>query len=367
MFEPRVALTIAPAIILGALLIVAPRISRRGLLFGVYVGEAAARGEAASRITRAWTLRMLLALGLTCAAGITIAMLDRTVWAVPITTFLLLIGFYWAYVDAHRQSRALAAPAPSVSVGALAPPSPVKLVLPFAALAVVFGLAASAAVYGAMQYESLPDKIPLHFALNGEADRWVAKSPEAVFLLPALNLLVSGMLCGVAFLIANAKRSLRHERKGISLDAQIRFHQALTLIICVLAILLSVLLAAATFSMIQVGLGHASRLSLATMIGGGSIGVLAVGMIALVALRYGQGGSKLERDVEDAPLTGGLADNRHWYLGLIYFNREDPSLLIERRFGIGYTVNFGNWKAVAILVGLLVLALGVPIVSRTAL
>src|SRR5262245_11439868 len=109
MFEPSLALAIAPAIVVGALLIITPRISRRGLLFGVYVGEAAARGEAASRITRTWTIRMLLALGLTCAAGMTIAMLDRAVWAVPISTFLLLIGFYWAYVDAHRRSQALAA------------------------------------------------------------------------------------------------------------------------------------------------------------------------------------------------------------------------------------------------------------------
>jgi uncharacterized membrane protein len=283
---------------------------------------------------------------------------------VPISTLLLLLGFYWAYVDAHRHSRALAALAPTVSVGALTPASPATLVLPFVALAVVFTLAVSAAAYGAIQYGSLPDRFPVHFGVTGEPDRWVAKSPRAVFLLPAVNLLVSGMLCGVAFLIANAKRSLRHERKGVSLNAQQRFHQTLTMIFCLLAMLVSVILAAATFSMIEVGLGHSSRLSLVTMIGGSSIGVLAVGMIALVALRYGQGGSKLERDVEDAPLAGALADNRHWYLGLIYVNRDDPSMIIERRFGFGYTLNLGNWKAVALLVGLLVVTLSIPIVSR---
>jgi uncharacterized membrane protein len=259
----------------------------------------------------------------------------------------------------------LAALAPTVSVGALTPASPAKLVLPFVALAVVLTLAISAAVYGAIQYENLPDRIPLHFAVTGEADRWVAKSPRAVFLLPAVNLLVSGMLCGVAFLIANAKRSLRHEREGVSLNAQQRFHQTLSMIFCLSAMLVSAILAAATFSMIQVGLGHASRLSLVTMIGGAALGVLTVGMIAVVALRYGQGGSKLERDVEEAPLTGALADNRHWYLGLIYFNREDPSLIIERRFGFGYTINFGNWKAVALLAGLLVVTLSIPIISRS--
>ena len=31
-----------------------------------------------------------------------------------------------------------------------------------------------------------------------------------------------------------------------------------------------------------------------------------------------------------------------WKLGLIYYNPEDSALMVEKRFGIGYTVNFGN-------------------------
>ena len=50
----------------------------------------------------------------------------------------------------------------------------------------------------------------------------------------------------------------------------------------------------------------------------------------------------------EAPLTNGLADNSYWRLGIFYVNREDPSILVEERFGIGYTTNWGNWKAVAI-------------------
>jgi uncharacterized membrane protein len=31
-----------------------------------------------------------------------------------------------------------------------------------------------------------------------------------------------------------------------------------------------------------------------------------------------------------------------WRWGLFYVNPADPSILIEKRFGIGYTLNFGN-------------------------
>ena len=90
------------------------------------------------------------------------------------------------------------------------------------------------------------------------------------------------------------------------------------------------------------------------------------------AYAYDPNGNRLSRDdgviVEqgspEAPLTDGLADNRHWVGGIFYVNREDASILVEKRFGIGYTLNFGNFKAVTLmavffvlLVGLLVLGL----------
>ena len=81
-------------------------------------------------------------------------------------------------------------------------------------------------------------------------------------------------------------------------------------------------------------------------------------------MRYGQGGSRLERASVATPLTNGLADNRNWVLGMFYVNRNDPSILVERRFGLGYTPNFGNWKAVALLVAFLGAIFGLIFVSR---
>jgi uncharacterized membrane protein len=52
-------------------------------------------------------------------------------------------------------------------------------------------------------------------------------------------------------------------------------------------------------------------------------------------------------------------DAEHWYLGgLIYFNREDPALWVEKLVGWGYTCNLGNkWFYVyaALLVGVPIL------------
>jgi len=59
----------------------------------------------------------------------------------------------------------------------------------------------------------------------------------------------------------------------------------------------------------------------------------------------------------EIPRTGGLADNAHWILGVMYVNKEDPSMLVESRFGIGYSINFGNLKAVLFMGTFLILVL----------
>jgi Family of unknown function (DUF5808) len=55
-----------------------------------------------------------------------------------------------------------------------------------------------------------------------------------------------------------------------------------------------------------------------------------------------------------------------WKLGLFYYNPEDPALLVERRFGLGYTLNFAkplSWVVTTVLF-LLPLVLILRMVAR---
>lgn len=47
-------------------------------------------------------------------------------------------------------------------------------------------------------------------------------------------------------------------------------------------------------------------------------------------------------------------DDENWIWGMFYFNRRDPAFMIEKRVGIGYTVNFANKKS-WILFGLIII------------
>jgi len=58
--------------------------------------------------------------------------------------------------------------------------------------------------------------------------------------------------------------------------------------------------------------------------------------------------------------VGDRTDDRYWRWGLFYFNRDDPSILVERRFGLGYSFNFAHpfaWAVVALIVA-------IPLIGR---
>ena len=85
----------------------------------------------------------------------------------------------------------------------------------------------------------------------------------------------------------------------------------------------------------------------------------AYGMSALVVivafvanlLHAGQGGSR-RTVAAGAPPIGDRTPDACWKWGLFYVNPADPSILIETRFGIGYTVNLGNrwtWIVLSLL------------------
>jgi uncharacterized membrane protein len=349
------------ALLIGGLPLLYPRIARRGLLFGVYVGEECWNGEEARRITRAWQIGMVLWSLAGAGLGIGFFLWYRSAIAMAIVMTVLplalsvgaLILYLWAYLRA----RALAAPGvpPPAATILTAPEAPSML----PAIVIVVGILCGiyAVSYAALHYAELPARVPTHFGPSGRPDAWRPKSFWTVMLLPLLTLIMGSGLGMMALLISRAKRALRFPKTQISAEAQMRFRKAFTRFMCLIAFVVTAMLTVASVGSIRVGLGLDAGLSPLMMVIGVSLMVLAIGGILYLLLHYGQGGSRLERSAGNAPLTNGLADNRYWVLGAFYVNRDDPSIFVERRFGFGYTINFGNWKAVAFFAAFIILIL----------
>ncbi|HET8912987.1 MAG TPA: DUF5808 domain-containing protein [Ktedonobacteraceae bacterium] len=50
-------------------------------------------------------------------------------------------------------------------------------------------------------------------------------------------------------------------------------------------------------------------------------------------------------------------DDRYWSGGLLYNNPDDPDLFVSKRFGIGWTLNFGHPQSKLVIIGTLLFPL----------
>jgi len=174
-------------------------------------------------------------------------------------------------------------------------------------------------------------------------------------------------LGAVAYLTGQAKRAIRYRDQGVSFDAQQRFRRIMANFLAIISLLVTSMIPVLSQSSIRVALKEDQSLSPLMMILGLMLMLFALVGSIYIAVRYGQGGSRLEQSAADAPLTDGLADNRLWVLGMFYVNRDDPSVFVEHRFGLGYTINFGNPWAVTLVggfIGVIILILIIALLTN---
>lgn len=90
-------------------------------------------------------------------------------------------------------------------------------------------------------------------------------------------------------------------------------------------------------------------------------------MIVVLA-RLGQEGSRLLAKEQESSSTstlpiGDRIPDRYWKLGIFYFNRDDSAVLVEKRFGLGYSLNFARPTAWVIL-SLILMAPLIPVFAH---
>lgn len=83
--------------------------------------------------------------------------------------------------------------------------------------------------------------------------------------------------------------------------------------------------------------------------------VILVSMFIFIVIFIiiGQGGRNIKEDTENDDLYKN--DDDKWILGMFYYNKNDPAFMVEKRVGIGSTINFANKKAVIIFILLIAL------------
>jgi uncharacterized membrane protein len=350
----------SPVLAVGALMCLMPAVTRPTLQFGVRVPPERARAPIIVRERRAYYWR-------TAAIGVCCTLVAVTVqghWPSWLTRIILLpelaagFGCFWA---ARRKIAAVKHAddwfaglrqtiVTDTSWRTDPPRFPVRWLIP--ALAI---MAATAAV-GALRYPGLPAHI-----VNGAGHR-VSKSAVSV-LVVAGQLYFTAVYSGIMLIIHRSRPDIEAADPAASALRYRRFLTVITralLAMAALADLGLLLIALPDWQVYRLsGIGRAlPMLPFAA-------GVL---LLAAVAARTGQGGSRLNGNVHGlTPATGtDRDDDRFWKAGLLYLNRDDPALVVGARFGIGWTLNFGNPLAWLLIAGTAAAWAGLAVLGAAA-
>ena len=77
--------------------------------------------------------------------------------------------------------------------------------------------------------------------------------------------------------------------------------------------------------------------------------------------------SKANRSIERHPTSPIFRDDeRYWVGGFFYNNPDDPEMFVPKRYGLGWTVNFGHPWGKVFLIGTLLLPLVLLILNFLA-
>lgn len=207
-------------------------------------------------------------------------------------------------------------------------------------------------VLGLSQYDTLPNQIPTHWGPSGEADAFAEKSLGSVSALPMITLLLQGMMLffNGAMKQSGAKIQVRHKKR--SRQQQLAFRKYSSWLLFVVTITVTVLMGYLQLTIIYPEIKSAS----VTL--GFTIGYLVIilGSVLYYTVKVGQSGTRIAVETQDVNSENAIDmdDDQYWKFGLFYVNKEDPSILVEKRFGIGWTINMGHkgsWVFLVLLVG----------------
>jgi uncharacterized membrane protein len=359
----------------AAMMWVAPAVSRSTVPFGVRVPAERSGAPVIRQQRRVYQWRTA-AIGACCIATTVLLQGHGSWWLTRIILLLELaadFGCFWLArnkITAAKQAENwFAGHRQIVATDTTWRTDPPRFPLPW--LIPALTVIAATVIVGVFRYPGLPARLAV---ASGRRD--VSKSVLTVFAVVLAQLYVTTLWTGLLLIVYRSRPDIEAADPAASTRRYRRFLAACTRAVLTLLALVDLTLLLVALRNWQVyrpsGLGSAlPALPFA-------IGLL---VLAAVILRVGQAGSRLpsaaqqsaaqqsagHRPGRPAPTTvTDRDDDRFWKAGLIYFNRDDPAILVGARFGVGWTFNVANPMAWLIVAGILATPAGLAALALTA-
>ncbi len=186
-------------------------------------------------------------------------------------------------------------------------------------------------------YPALPDVIPTHWGIDGKPDAWSNKSFFSVFFLIFTLLFTQLLIYGMAYGIFNSSVQIKAQNSKLSLQREHEIRKLNTEIMAfinfITTLFLGILEVQSSWSILDENI----KLSIVY-----TVPIFLILTLGSVYYYMRRSKSLNEQFKELNCIESSPGDDKHWKWGIFYFNKEDPDLFVEKKFGVGWTVNFAR-------------------------
>lgn len=208
-------------------------------------------------------------------------------------------------------------------------------------------------ILGYSYYDLLSDKVATHWNFSGNINGYQSKSKLLIWEIP-----LGQIVCTVIFFIVYkgigwSKQQINSSNPMASAEKNRIFRRVWSIYMIVYCILINLLLTMGTiqiFRVFDIGNGFLIIVIVVFLI-------LIFGSVIILSIKLGQGGANIilaDEKNKNKFSKENRDDDIYWKFGnTIYYNTDDPSVFIEKRFGIGWTINAGRPVGMAVYIGMI--------------
>ncbi|KGR89028.1 DUF1648 domain-containing protein [Lysinibacillus boronitolerans] len=208
--------------------------------------------------------------------------------------------------------------------------------LPWSFFAVPLGISVFLIIYTVLHYDQMPNDIAVHWGPSGEADAWRDKTYFTAISLPLIMLMMQCMMWGITDSIKRSAIKLAVNHKEESLEDQLKTRKYMSWQILMISYALTALLTILQLSNIYPSMTVGYKLLPVFIL----FLVVLLGSLLIYVLKKHKHKVRYEANIDSQVMD--VDEDRYWKGGLIYMNRQDPSIFVEKRFGVGWTMNLAN-------------------------
>lgn len=205
------------------------------------------------------------------------------------------------------------------------------------------------------KYDAIPKIMEIPYTSFGEFNKDTLRGFLIIYQFPIAQIFLATLLYGINKVIISSKVDLNSGSIEKAIIRKKKFKKMGSILIMVVALETLIL-----FALIQLSIlfnFDSMIINYIFMI----IQMITIIIFIIVFIKIGQGGRNITTKDEKDELY--KDDDDKWILGSIYYNKNDPAWMVEKRLGMGWTVNFAHPKSWIAVGGLVVFIIGSIVMS----